>query len=408
MRSIGMNDTRKKSVVKPAKPYPEFPLFPHDTGRWAKKVRGRLVYFGPWGDPQAALNKWLDQRDDLMAGRRPQAATGQITVRDVVNTFLTSKENAMKEKALAERTFRDYDATCERILNTFGKQRAASNLGPRDFADYWETMKGWAPVTKSNEVQRVRSVFKYAFEATLIEKPVNFGPDFKKPSAKTIRADKASKPVRIFDREHILTLLKLANVQMKAMILFGINCGLGNTDISDLNVDHLDFPASILDFPRPKTSVERRAIMWPETVKAALEAIAYGREVLTVGEGKGKTRYRPTAPADTSAVFLTLQQRRFVRQDLKTNRDSVAMAFGKLLRAAGIKRDGINFYSLRHTFETVAGGAKDQAAVDRVMGHQESHIRATYTHWRKDADEDARLRAVAEHVRGWLHGVKRR
>ena len=43
---------------KPAKPHADFPLYTHRSGRWAKKIRGRLHYFGPWDDPEPALSGW--------------------------------------------------------------------------------------------------------------------------------------------------------------------------------------------------------------------------------------------------------------------------------------------------------------------------------------------------------------
>src|SRR5262249_33779108 len=75
--------------------------------------------------------------------------------------------------------------------------------------------------------------------------------------------------------------------------------------------------------------------------------------------------------------------------------------FGKLLRRLDINgRKGIGFYTLRHTFRTVADEAKDQPAADYIMGHESSHMSTVY----RERISDERLKAVTDHVHRWLFG----
>jgi integrase len=77
----------------------------------------------------------------------------------------------------------------------------------------------------------------------------------------------------------------------------------------------------------------------------------------------------------------------------------------KLLKALGLKsRKGLGFYTLRHTFRTIADEAKDQPATDYIMGHEVPHMSSVY----RETISDGRLRAVVDHVRKWLFTIKLR
>jgi len=374
-----------KQSATARKPKLDFPLFKHQSGRWCKKVRQKQVYFGSIAkdpDGTAALNLWLDQRDDLLAGRTPRVKGDGLTVRDLANAFLTSKENLVRSGELTARTFADYHATCERLVTAFGKYRLVTDLASDDFealrAGLGET---WGPVSVGNEINRVRVVFKYAFDAGLIDRPVRYGAGFKRPSKKTLRLDRHAKGERFLEASQLRKVIDAAPVPLKAMILMGLNCGFGNADVGTLPLSALDVTARWVMFPRPKTGIARRCPLWPETVQAIKTTIA--------------ERPTPKDNADTGLVFIT-------KYGLRWNKDTrdnpVSKEFVKVLKELKLHRKGLGFYLLRHVFETIGGEAKDQVAVNAIMGHADVSMSAVY----RERISDDRLRAVTDHVRKWL------
>jgi len=68
--------------LKPAKPYPEFPLFAHASGQWCKKIKGKQWFFGVWVHPNTALQKYLDEIDEIQAGRDPRRSSAVRVTHD--------------------------------------------------------------------------------------------------------------------------------------------------------------------------------------------------------------------------------------------------------------------------------------------------------------------------------------
>lgn len=108
-------------------------LFPPGNRPLAKKIWGRLDYFGPREDPNGALQRVLDQKDDLLAGRKPRVRGEGLSTRDLANRFLTTKRHLADAGELRKRTFHDHHASCERVIEVLGKSRLLTDLAPDDF-----------------------------------------------------------------------------------------------------------------------------------------------------------------------------------------------------------------------------------------------------------------------------------
>jgi integrase len=80
--------------------------------------------------------------------------------------------------------------------------------------------------------------------------------------------------------------------------------------------------------------------------------------------------------------------------------DAIGEEFSKLLSKLGMKRKGVSFYTLRHTFRTWADEVRDQHAIHRIMGHTIPGMSGIYI----EAIGLERLVAVTEHVRKKLFG----
>src|SRR5262249_44257870 len=150
--------------------------------------------------------------------------------------------------------WQDYKAACDLVVSHFGRSRLVEDLDPEDFAALRAKLaKKWGPVTLGNVVQRIRVAFKFAWDNGLIDRPVRYGQAFKRPSRKVVRVHRAGKGPKLFAADDVRRLLDAAGVQLKAMILLGVNCGFGNADCGALPQSALDLEAGVIDFPRPKT-----------------------------------------------------------------------------------------------------------------------------------------------------------
>ncbi len=359
--------------------------FAHASGRWAKKCRGRFVYLGSvLEDPtgEKAWLKWLDIRDDVRAGRKPRPKTPEgLTVRDLVNRWLTSKQRKLDSGELTTKTFKNYRQITDIMVPCLGPDRLADDLTYEDFAKLRSVLsKRFGPSRLRVAIVIVRGVFKFGLTNGLLKTPAQFGTEFDVPSAKMMRLARNGQGPRMFEPQQIRALIEKADPTEKAIVLLAINGAMGAKDIAEVPMEAVDLESGWLRFARSKTGIDRKIPLWSETVEAIRDMLAVRRKAKP-----GCKRY----------LLLTKNGRSWLTAG---DGRQVSAKFGRLAKRAGV--EGRQMYDLRRTFQTIGEESRDLAAVQAIMGHaaRSDDMSAIY----RQRVSDDRLRVVVGVVHDWL------
>ena len=220
---------RKADNGRPPKPYDDFPLTPHPAGYWCKSIRGKVKYFGRWGKRangkliriegdgwQEALEEYERVKSDLYQGKTPSPKSEELMVVELCNRFLSAKLRQQEAGEITSRTFRECHDSTDRLVAAFGNTLLVEDLTASDFETLRANIaKRWGPVRLGNEIQRIRSIFKYGYESGIIKQPVRYCPQFKKPSKSVLRRHRATNGGRMFQADEIQALLGNAPLQVK-------------------------------------------------------------------------------------------------------------------------------------------------------------------------------------------------
>ncbi len=88
-----------------------FPLYAHASGKWAKKIQGKVEYFGSWDDPEGAITAYL--------AKYPPAPE-KLSLSQGIDRFLESKRLAVEAKELSPRSLLEYQRTCYKLGSCLG------------------------------------------------------------------------------------------------------------------------------------------------------------------------------------------------------------------------------------------------------------------------------------------------
>ena len=423
--------TAANKPPKPGKPSPDFPLFAHHNGQWAKKIQGRLRYFGPWEDANAALQRYEKEfctqvslnataDDTPTTPNTPQTRRGANRrgpkPKKPYPTFpLTPLTNGQWGKRIRGEIrcfgpWRDPDTALKRFQaekdDLYAGRTPTRTDGLTIRVLLNEFLKSKQDLVASDELEqatldeytRVTDFIADQFRReTLIEKltPQHFRrlrsvmAERLGPVALTNWIQRVRSVFRYATEEQLIAqpvVFGSTFKKPKPKIMRKAKNDQGPRMFTPWEVQKMireanpDLKAMILlgincgfgctdcaKLPKQIVDLKTGWLRYPRNKTQVIRRCPLWAETVDALKTSLAQRPAPATPEDDEWFFLLPNGRSYHAG--KQNHWTISTATVRLMKRLEIHRARLGFYTLRHVFQTIGDGARDTLAVKAIMGH---------------------------------------
>jgi len=338
--------------------------------RWRKQIDGKMRYFGSV-NPKSVNKSYKDAElryFNFLAEREVklpvEIKVAKLTVEDFGEKYLQSCFTRYERGEICAAWFEKVRISVCHFIEYLQTDLSLTKLNEMHLDDYRNytlslpisaaTDRSISPWTAKSRLDIVKLMIKWGYQMALIETlPRNLD--------QYSRITIPEPTVNRFSREEINLLYTAASERTKMFMLLGLNCGMGQADISDLRIREVDIEQERIVRKRTKTAVHSEFKLWPLTVEMLKKH----------GNLDGKSNDR---------VFLSKSGHPLVREyfvDDKFKRtDAIRSAFFRLMKKTKLPNHR-GFYSLRKTAASEIE-AIDPAVTEMFLGHSEKGMKRHY------------------------------
>lgn len=304
-----------------------WPLTAHSRGQWCKRITGapyNPIMFGPLDDPNGALERYKQEKDDWAAGRNPRKMVSKTGVNwgILTDTWLDLRESLVGSPiptlCISHKTYNSSAAAVTQLLTHVCRTGSPLKMSQSDWKELHQKLgAGVSPGTWNNRVMMIRAMLHWAAgDGRLLPRLPDWGRDFNQ-----IPTDHMRELRYLFQKEHgerifridaarlllrhvhqaVLELparvaaagaqnggghkvqwaMEVSALNFRAATFLAANTGTQGADIAGLAEEDVDLDVGWIDTLRQKTKVPWQAPLWPETVRFIREAQATRPQIRT-------------------------------------------------------------------------------------------------------------------------------